>query len=184
MARRGNRPGRVLPPPRSLRARAPGRRPRPPRDDARARGVRRLPSSSPFPRRYADHRLRPTQWTLGAVLPSGSAPGHPPVGMNSAPAVRTASAQIPTHTCRGGHSGPHPSRASGTTAVTSGRPTPQLSSPLRSASQVVSSLRFSLARRRPSATVRLRALCQPPQGHQAARACLDSCLPGLLPPPR
>ena len=57
----------------------------------------------------------------------------------------------------GAISGPHPSRASRTTAVTSGRPTFQLSSSLRSATQVLGPPRFSLARRsqaRPAARPR------------------------------
>src|SRR4029453_8029112 len=50
---------------------------------------------------------------------------------------------------RGATSGPHPSRPSETTPVISGRPTPQLSSALQPASQVVRPPRFSLARRKP-----------------------------------
>jgi hypothetical protein len=48
----------------------------------------------------------------------------------------------------GATSGPHSLRASGTTAVTSGPSTPQLSSFLRSAPQVLGPPRFALAWRR------------------------------------
>jgi len=44
-------------------------------------------------RRYADRRPRPTQMDPRDYPPTGSVPGQPPVGMNSAPAVRTAGAQ-------------------------------------------------------------------------------------------
>jgi hypothetical protein len=178
MARRGTRPGRVLPLPRSLRGCARGRRPRPPRDDARARGVRRLPSSSPFPRRS-------TQWTIGAILPAGWPPGHPPVGMNSAPAVRTASAQIPTHTCRGGHI-----RATSVPSVrdnsgherSANAPAQQLASVSiagRLITPVLSRTEKVISHRASTST-----LSTPHKAIRPREPAWISCLPDLLPPPR
>jgi hypothetical protein len=104
MARRDTRPGRVLPLPRWPRGCARGRRLRPPRDDARARDVRRLPSSSPFPQAARRPSSATDPIDPRGDPPSGSVPGHPPVGMSSAlgrsgrPARRS-----PPDTCRGPH---------------------------------------------------------------------------------
>jgi hypothetical protein len=71
----------------------------------------------------------------------------PPLSSLPDPTTRTAPKRD-LQRDRRATSGPHSARASGTTPVTSGQPTPQLSSSLLSTSQVVRPPRVSLARRK------------------------------------
>jgi hypothetical protein len=80
--------------------------PPPPRDDARARGVRRLPSSSSSPGGTPTVVGDPPTGPLGAILAAGSVPGPSSCWDElRSRQVRTASAQIQSTPVAGPHRG-------------------------------------------------------------------------------